>query len=76
MTIKPHDTVVLRRSLPDHGLEEGDAGAVVHRHGEDAYEIEFVSGEGATVAVVTLKAEDLRPVSGGDILHVRSLVRS
>jgi len=73
--MKPHDTVVLRRPLPDVGLEAGDVGAVVHRHGEDAFEVEFVSGEGKTVALVTLRAEDLRPVSAGDMLHVRSLVR-
>lgn len=74
--MKPHDTVVLRRPLPDHGLEEGDVGAVVHRHSSEAFEVEFVSGEGRTVAVVTLHADDLRPVRAGDMLHVRSLVRS
>lgn len=72
--MKAHDTVVLRRPLPDLGLEAGDVGAVVHRHGEDAFEVEFVSGEGSTVAVVALGGEDLRPVSAGDMLHVRSLV--
>jgi hypothetical protein len=74
MTMKAHDTVVLRRPLPDLGLEEGDVGAIVHRHSDDAFEVEFVSGEGATVGVVTLRADDLRPVSAGDMLHVRSLV--
>jgi hypothetical protein len=74
--MKPHDTVVLRRSLPDHGLEKGDVGAVVHRHSPDAFEVEFISAEGRTVAVVTLQAEDIRPVRAGDMLHVRSLVRS
>ncbi len=74
--MKPHDTVVLRRPLPEHGLEEGDVGAVVHGHSRDAFEVEFVSAEGRTVAVVTLRAEDLRPVRAGDMLHVRSLVGS
>lgn len=74
--MKPHDTVVLRRPLPEHGLEEGDVGAVVHRHSPDAFEVEFVSADGKTVAVVTLRAEDLRSVRPGDMLHVRSLVRS
>jgi len=76
LTMKPYDSVVLRRSLPDVGLEAGDVGAIVHRHDDDAFEVEFVSGVGATVAVVTLRATDLRPVSAGDMLHVRSLVRS
>ena len=48
----------------------------MHRHANDAFEVEFVSGEGTPVAVVTLNAEDLRHVSAGDMLHVRSLVRS
>ena len=76
MSMKAHDTVVLRRPLPEFGLEKGDVGAIVHRHADDAFEVEFVSGEGATVAVVTLRAADVRPVSAGDMLHVRSLVRS
>jgi hypothetical protein len=74
--MKPHDTVVLRRPLPEHGLEEGDVGAIVHSHAADAFEVEFISAEGRTVAVLTLHAEDLRPVRAGDMLHVRSLVRS
>jgi hypothetical protein len=74
--MKPHDTVVLRRPLPEYGLEDGDVGAVVHRHSADAFEVEFISAEGSTVAVVTLHADDLRPVRAGDMLHVRSLVRS
>ena len=73
--MKPHDTVVLRRPLPDYGLEEGDVGAVVHRHSADAFEVEFISAEGSTVAVITLRAEDLRPVGAADMLHVRTLVR-
>jgi hypothetical protein len=48
----------------------------VHRHADDAFEVEFVSGEGATVAVVTLRGGDLRSVSAGDMLHVRSLIGS
>ena len=74
--MKPHDTVVLRRPLPEHGLEEGDVGAIVHSYAADAFEVEFISAEGRTVAVLTLHAEDLRPVRAGDMLHVRSLVRS
>ena len=74
--MKPYDAVVLRRPLPEFGLEEGDVGAIVHRHADDAFEVEFVSGEGATVAVSTLRADDIRPVSAGDMLHVRSLVRT
>jgi len=41
MPIKEHDSVVLSRPLPEHGLQIGDVGAVVfvHRNNE-AYEVE------------------------------------
>ena len=36
MLIKEHDSVALSRSLPEHGLQIGDVGAVVfvHRNSE------------------------------------------
>jgi hypothetical protein len=74
--IKDLDTVVLTRDLKEHGLREGDIGAVVHCYPEGtAYEVEFVSAEGATVALLTLSGEDIRPVGGREILHVRELAR-
>ena len=69
-----HDTVVLTRSLPEHGLESGDVGAIVHVYeAGKGFEVEFVAGSGATLAVVTLDANDVRPVATGEILHVRSI---
>jgi hypothetical protein len=73
--MKELDTVVLRRAMPEAGLEAGDVGAVVHCHPDDFYEVEFVSGEGGSVAVLTLPGTDLRPIQAREILHVRSLVR-
>tara|TARA_B100000508_G_C11190840_1_gene148274 strand:+ start:235 stop:471 length:237 start_codon:yes stop_codon:yes gene_type:complete len=73
--MKELDTVVLRRGLPDLNLVEGDVGAVVHVHGPDAFEVEFVTGQGATVAVATLPAAALRPMSEGELLHVRDMAR-
>ena len=54
-------------------LEVGDVGVIVHRHAESAFEVEFITGEGGTVAVVTLRSEDLRLIDAHEILHVRSL---
>ena len=71
--MKELDTVVLTRTMPDIGLEAGDVGAIVHRHSADSFEVEFVTGEGGTVAVATLKAADLRRIGAEDILHVRRL---
>ncbi|MHC4179184.1 MAG: DUF4926 domain-containing protein [Planctomycetota bacterium] len=69
-----HDTVVLVRSLPDHGLEAGDVGSVVDVYDAGkGFEVEFVAGSGATLAVVTLEAADIRPVATSEILHVRDI---
>ncbi len=58
--MKELERVVLRRALPEFGLVAGDVGAVVHVHGSDAFEVEFVREDGSTLAVATLGAEDLR----------------
>ena len=72
--IKEHDCVVLTKSLPEEGLEAGDVGTVVHIHkGGAAYEVEFVTLAGRTVAVATVGADGLRPVGQRDISHVREL---
>lgn len=74
MTIKEHDCVVLTRHRPEDGLEAGDVGTVVHIHRDGAaYEVEFATLTGQTVAVVTVLAAGLRPVSRRDITHVREL---
>jgi putative heme iron utilization protein len=68
------DTVVLSRDLPEHGLKQGDIGAVVHCYkGGESFEVEFITGQGETVAVVTLKTDDVRMMQDKEILHVRKL---
>jgi hypothetical protein len=72
--IKELDTVVLAHDVVEHGLKQGDIGAVVHVYRDNAaYEVEFVTGEGQTVAVLTLLPEDIRPIRKQEILHVREL---
>jgi len=44
----------------------------VHRDGE-AYEVEFMTLAGDTLAVATVPASRLRPVNKRDISHVRQL---
>ncbi len=69
------DTVVLTRDLPEYGLEKGDVGAVVHCYDPGhSYEVEFVTAEGKTIAVLTLTEQDVRLMSGDEILHARGLV--
>lgn len=72
MMIKELDTVVLAKDIKEHQLTRGDVGAVVHVYeGGKAFEVEFVTGVGKTIAVVTLQAGDIRPMQRADILHVR-----
>jgi hypothetical protein len=66
--------VVLSRSVPDHGLEAGDVGTVLHVYPDgEAAEVEFVRADGETVAVVTLEKSSLRAFDGEEILHARKL---
>ena len=74
MSIAEHAVVALTRDLPEHGLRAGDVGAVVRVYAEGkAYEVEFVTGAGQTLAVETLEPSDIRPLGASDILHIRSL---
>lgn len=66
------DTVILVKDYPDQGLVKGDMGAVVMLHdGGNAFEVEFVTLAGNTLGVLTLTADDVRPISARDIPHVR-----
>ncbi len=72
--IKELDTVVLSRDLSEHNLKQGDIGAVVHSYQDGkAFEVEFITGQGDTIAVVTLNSEDVRLMQAKEILHVRNL---
>jgi len=74
MAISEHDRVVLQDYIPSKGLEPGDVGTVVHVYGDGlAYEVEFTSLDGHTEAVVTLEADQVRPVSRRDIAHARTI---
>jgi hypothetical protein len=69
------DTVVLTHDIPEHGLKQGDLGAVVHCYSDGmAFEVEFVTAEGKTVALLTLAEADICQMNIREILHVRELV--
>jgi hypothetical protein len=72
--ISEHDRVVLTVALPGEGLEPGDIGAVVHIYPQQqTYEVEFVTLTGTTAAVVTVSADQVRPVGNTEIPHAREL---
>jgi hypothetical protein len=71
--VREHDQVVLTVPLPELGLEVGDVGVVVHVHGQgDAYEVEFLTLDGETVAVATLPGDQVRSVRKGEVPQARA----
>jgi hypothetical protein len=68
-------SVVLTTDMPERGLQAGDIGTVVMVHQEGkGYTVEFMTLSGDTVAVVTLSAEQVRPIRTNEIAHVRELI--
>jgi len=68
------DLVVLLHHDDVHGLEAGDVGTIVHcyKNGK-GFEVEFVSADGKTIALLTLSDAEIRPFEQSEILHVRDL---
>lgn len=72
--INEHECVVLTEDLPAEGLKAGDIGTVVHIHQDGvAYEVEFMTLAGETIAVTTLLAAQVRPLARSDMAHAREL---
>jgi hypothetical protein len=72
--IRELDRVVLTEDVAEHGLKRGDIGTVVLVHrGGAGYEVEFITLEGETVAVVSVLASQVRPIARREIAHVRVL---
>lgn len=72
--MKELDTIVLAHDIKELGLKEGDMGAIVNVYGKDeAFEVEFVTGEGKTIGLLTLTKSDIRPMKRDEILHVRGI---
>ena len=71
--IKELDTVVLTEGLPEHGLQKGDLGTVVLLHSADGYEVEFMTLDGQTLAVVSLLPKQVRSVGRREIAQARAV---
>jgi hypothetical protein len=67
------DPVVLDVDIPEYGLPKRSLGAVVQVHASDAYEVEFVAAKGATAALLTLTASQLRKPSDDDLICVSQI---
>jgi hypothetical protein len=72
--IEELDRVVLIHDLPAKKLKAGDVGTVVMVYnGGEAYEIEFLTLDGDTFALETLRADKVRPARRGEIAQAREV---
>jgi hypothetical protein len=70
--IQELDTVIIVKDYPDQGLLKGDMEAVVMVHdGGKSFEVEFVTQTVDTLGVLTLTADEVRPITARDVPHVR-----
>ena len=74
---KEHEQIVLTTEvLGDEGeaLKPGDVGTLIHIHpDEEAAVVEFLSLDGGTVALATVLPSQMRPVTGADLTHARTV---
>ena len=73
-TLQELDLASLRQDLPAYGLIAGDIGTVVQVYASgEAYEVEFLTTDGRTLTVETLRADQVNTVAGPNVLHARKL---
>ena len=74
---KKHEQIVLTAEvLGDEGeeLKQGDVGTIIHIHPDkEAFVVEFMSLDGGTVAIATVLPSQVRPVTGADLTHARTV---
>lgn len=72
--------VVLLVDIPEHALRAGDVGTVVDVHTKGlpgvGCSVEFLTMNGATIAVLELEASQIRATRDTDIIHVRELANA
>ena len=72
--IREDDPVVLTTDLPEYGLKRGDLGAAVFVYpGENGFEVEFVTLDGETVALVMLLPSQIRAFDRKELTHARTI---
>ncbi len=77
MAFQMFQDAILTTDVPEHGLCTGDVGVIAEHHVvdglEDGYSVEFFDMTGQTVAVITVRASQLRQPTAGDRPSVRAL---
>ncbi len=79
--IKLYQRVALTRDMPQYNFQKGDVAVVVEHlpgtpatGGEDGYALEVFNAVGETIAVVTVPASAVKPLTEHEILQARPLV--
>lgn len=77
MTYQLFEDVVLTEDISEKELRKGDVATIVDHHpiadGEDGYSLEIFNALGETVAVVTVAASAIAPLTAEEIFSVRPL---
>jgi hypothetical protein len=77
--IAEHAYAVLTRDIPEHGLQAGDVGVVIHIHRKpgaetpDGYMLEMFTVSGVSLNEVSVTADAVRPALETDRLHARAV---
>ena len=71
--IKEHDRVALTEDLPAYGLKRGDIATVVMVHSIPGYELELVTLDGETFAVISAFPHQVRAIGRREIAQAREL---
>ena len=67
------ERVALTVDLPEYSLSRNDVGTIVLVHGDKGYEVEFMTLQGETIAVVSVFADQVRPIGPHEIANARPL---
>ena len=68
----------LQADIPEHKLRSGDVATIVEFHAgrpdqEPGYSLEVFNAVGETIAVVTVRESQIKPLNGKEVLHVRQI---
>ena len=67
--LQEFEQITLTADIPDEDLKAGDVGTIVHIHPQGvAYEVEFFSPAGNTIAVATVENYQARPATPDEIV--------
>lgn len=66
-------TIALTEDLTERGLRHGDLGTIVLVHPGKGYEVEFMTLDGESIAVVSLRPNQVRAVGKREVAQARAL---